>query len=121
MVKKIKKHVERHYDDLGDDLSGLGKLEIDNLFVDIDPTMEADMMSDSASSDDHHANGFQYVGLVGTSDIADVPETVMIAATLQQAMDYLSRAGPGLDSAGERLALPLSPSDADSREAETSI
>ena len=34
MVKKIKKHVERHYDDLGDDLSGLGKLEIDNLFVD---------------------------------------------------------------------------------------
>ena len=69
--KKIHKHVEHHFDDLGDDLSGLGT-DLAWHMMEIDPTEEADAESSDTteSSDQENVLGLDCFAITNAPGLA---------------------------------------------------
>ena len=92
--KRRPKPVESHYDDLGDDLSGLGE-DVKMLYADLVEECLSD--SDTDNSDDDHVASICHFAFFGRAGLREPPQSVMIAATIDKAADLLAQAGQGVD------------------------
>ena len=86
-AKKRKKFVENTFDDLGDDLKGLGP-NLEYHMADYLP-LARPTPSPREQSSSHFAQQFLRYGFTGTEDLAKTPSRVFIAKGIQDASQYL--------------------------------
>ena len=93
--RKLPKVVEDHYDDLGDDLSGLGS---DLTYLSADVVRETlDIDSDYDTDDEQFVQGLSIWYLKGSGPIEFLPEGAMRFPLLDNLLQFLATAGDGLD------------------------
>ena len=93
--RKLPKVVEDHYDDLGDDLSGLGS---DLAYLSKDVVREAfDIDSDYDTDDEQFVQGLSIWYLKGSCPIEFLPEGALRFPLLENLLQFLATAGDGLD------------------------
>ena len=94
-AKKQQKFVENHYDDLGDDLSGLGG-DLEYLMAPVvREVCEAE--SSQESSDEEAVKGLTYWCFIGPDGKREIPRQVLHVCDLAAASQLLSEVGPGVD------------------------